>query len=139
MFLDGWRHDMPLKDGFADYLMLEGFPKEAPEEEVVSECLRVLKDDGHLIIRHPGVMTAERRPKFTTFGEFASRLFYDFSEQDRVVSTGRVKELLSSRCREIRDAENRGNVVIYASGRIGPRSAARTGETKIKSRKKVAG
>ena len=129
-FLDGWRHDMPVKDGFADYLMLEGFPKEASEEDEVSECLRVLKNDAHLIIRHPAVMTAERRPKFTTFGEFASRLFYDFSEQDRLISVERVKELLSSRCREIRDAENRGNVVIYGSGKIEPQSAARIGETR---------
>lgn len=114
-FLDGWRHDIPLKDGFADYLMLEGFPAEASEEDVLSECVRVLKDDGHLIIRHPGVMTDEKRPKFTTFGEFASRLFYDVTEQDRTISVQRVKQLLSRQYKKLNDAENRGSVVFYGS------------------------
>lgn len=116
-FLDGWRHDMPLKDGFADYLMLEGFPENSSEEDVISECNRVLKDAGHLIIRHPSVMTDEKKPKFSTLGEFASRLFYDISEQDRTISVERVKQLLSRHYKKLNNIESHGNAVLFASGK----------------------
>jgi pyruvate-formate lyase-activating enzyme len=83
-FLDGRRHDMPLKDGYADYLMVEGFPKSASEEEPVSECLRVLKKrDGHLIIRIPSVMTIEKKPNFSNLAEFSSKMFYNFSNKEK--------------------------------------------------------
>lgn len=116
-FLDGWRQDIPLKDGFADYLMLEGFPRDASQEDVISECARVLKDDGHLIIRHPTVMTDEKKPKFATFGEFASRLFYDVSDQDRTVGVELVKQLVSRYYKRVGAGEYRGNFVLYASVR----------------------
>ena len=113
-FLDGRRHDMPLKDDFADYLMLEGFPIGVPMKETVSECLRVLKSGGHLIIRLPNVMTLEKRPKFSTLAEFASKLFYDFSGQDRMISVEGLNEMLSRHCSRVRQEELRGNVVFYA-------------------------
>lgn len=116
-FLDGWRYDLPLKDGFADYLVLEGLPKDVSEEQEIRECLRVLRNDGHFVIRHPVVMTEEKKPKFTTFGEYASRLFYDFSEQDGLISVERAKSLVARYCEDMKSVESRGNVVIYGSGK----------------------
>ncbi len=115
-FLDGRRHDIPLKNNFADYLLLEGFPKGVSEEETLLECFRVLKKTkGHLIVRVPSVMTIEKRPKFTTLAEFASKLFYDFSGQDRLISIERVKEILSKHfTKASAEEEARGNVVFYA-------------------------
>ena len=45
VLLDGWRHDIPLKDDYADYLYLRGFPECVSEEEAIRESLRVLRDD----------------------------------------------------------------------------------------------
>jgi len=120
-FLEGRRHDMPLKDGFADYLMLEGFPRGVSEEDTILECVRVLKSDGHLIIRVPNVMTEEKKPKFSNLAEFASRLFYDFSGQDRIISIEHVKQILSRHSGKVKDLGDRSNIVIYAG--IGKKKA----------------
>ncbi len=114
-FVDGERHDMPLKDGFADYLMLEGFPREASAKDTIRECARVLKDDGHLILRVPKVMTEEQRPKFTNFAEFTMKQYYDILEQDRRVSLENLRSLISRYFEMQKEAEIRGNVVFYAT------------------------
>ena len=120
-FVDGRRHDIPLKDGFADYLMLEGFPKAAPESKTILECARVLKDSGHLIIRVPNVMMEENRPRFATFAEFALKQYYDSTGQDRVVSAARVRDLLSASFGKLMDVEYRGNLLMYAGEKKGVR------------------
>ncbi|MDE1854037.1 MAG: PadR family transcriptional regulator [Thaumarchaeota archaeon] len=113
-FLDGSRCNMPMKDGFADYLLLEGFPAGAPVEVTLAECYRVLKDRGYLIIRLPSVMTEEKKPNFSNLAEFAYRLYYDFTGQDAMVSVERIKQLLSKRSGSLTDLVDRGNVVICA-------------------------
>jgi hypothetical protein len=113
-FVDGRRHDMPLKDGFADYLMLEGFPRAAPEMKTILECARVLNDHGHLLIRVPSVMLEESRPRFGNFAEFALKQYYDISDQDRVVSLARVKSLLVECFGKQMEADVRGSLVMYA-------------------------
>lgn len=112
-FLDGSRHDMPLKDGFADYLLLEGFPAGVSEEDTLAECARVVKSGGQLIVRVPSVMTEEKRPKFSNLAEFTSKLFYDFSGQDRVISVERVKQLMSRHSGNVKGMVDRGSAVIY--------------------------
>jgi DNA-binding PadR family transcriptional regulator len=113
-FVDGQRHDMPLKDGFADYLMLEGFPKAVPETKTISECARVLNDRGQLIVRVPGVMVEENKPRFNNFAEFALRQYYDYAGQDRIVSITRVRSLLAGCFGKLKDAEVRGTFVMHA-------------------------
>ncbi len=113
-FVDGQRHDMPLKDGFADYLMLEGFPKAVPETKTILECARVLNDRGHLIVRVPGVMVEENKPRFNNFAEFALKQYYDNAGQDRIVSITRVRSLLAGCFGKLMEAELRGTFVIYA-------------------------
>jgi hypothetical protein len=113
-FLDGQRHDMPLKDEFADYLMLEGFPKEVPAKHTIRECARVLREGGHLILRFPVVMTEEKRPKWTNFGEFTMSQYYDVFESDRNVSRGQVGMLLSEYFESQVEIERGDNVVIRA-------------------------
>jgi DNA-binding PadR family transcriptional regulator len=113
-FVDGSRCNMPMKDGYADYLLLEGFPADAPVDVTLAECYRVLKDGGYLIIRLPSVMTEEKKPNFSNLAEFAMRLYYDFTGQDAMVSVERVKRLISRRCGTLTDRVDRGNVVICA-------------------------
>ena len=113
-FVDGRRHDMPLRDGFAGYLMLEGFPRAAPEMKTILECARVLNDRGHLLIRVPSVMLEESRPRFGNFAEFALKQYYDISDQDRMVSLARVKSLLGESFGKLIEADVRGNLVLYA-------------------------
>ena len=113
-FVDGRRHDMPLRDGFADYLMLEGFPRAAPEMKTILECARVMNDRGHLLIRVPSVMLEESRPRFGNFAEFALKQYYDISDQDRMVSLARVKNLLGESFARVMEADVRGNLVLYA-------------------------
>jgi ubiquinone/menaquinone biosynthesis C-methylase UbiE len=114
-FVDGRRHDMPLKDGFADYLMLEGFPREASVRDTIRECARVIKDDGHFILRVPKVMTEEQIPRFTNFAEFTMKQYYDLLEQDRRVSLEGLRSLLSEYFERQKEAEIRGIVVFYAT------------------------
>ena len=116
-FLDGQRHDMPLKDGFADYLMLEGFPREASVKDTIRECARVLKENGHFILRVPKVMTEEQTPKFTNFAEFTMKQYYDVLEQDRKLSLENLRILLSEYFEKQKEAEIRGIVIFYATCR----------------------
>src|SRR5438132_314907 len=108
------KHLYSLSDGFADYLMLEGFPRAAPEMKTILECARVLNDRGHLLIRVPSVMLEESRPRFGNFAEFALKQYYDISDQDRMVSLARVKSLLGESFGKLIEADFRGTLVLYA-------------------------
>lgn len=116
-FLDGWRREMPLREGFADYLSLDGFPEEVSEEETIKECARVLKDDGHLVIMIPSVMTEEKRPRHMSFQEFVLEQYYSFYGDDRMVSVARVKELLLGYFKEVKDVDVYDDVLLYARGK----------------------
>lgn len=113
-FLDGHREKMPLRDGFADYVILEGFPRSSTMESTVAECMRVLRAGGHLCTMVSKVMTKEEKPQYVSFGEFVSSLYYDLHDQDRMVSMDGLKRLLSLHFGEIKDAEVHGNAAIWA-------------------------
>jgi DNA-binding PadR family transcriptional regulator len=117
---DGFRHDMPLRDGFADHLYLRGFPKSVDEKKTVDECLRVLGKDGDLVVQLSNIMTQEKSPLCPSFSEFLSRLFYDLYDQDRIVSLEDAKEILSTRFKKVKDIESCGNTYLYARQRIRP-------------------
>ncbi|MDA4128269.1 MAG: PadR family transcriptional regulator [Thaumarchaeota archaeon] len=116
-FLDGRRHDIPLKDGFADHMVLEGFPRAASETKTILECARVMNEHGHLLIRVPSVMLEEKKPRFNDFAEFALKQYYDISEQDRMVSIARIKNLVEACFGKVMTDESRGNLVVYATER----------------------
>ncbi len=115
VYIDGQRHDMPLKDGFADYLMLEGIPREASVKDTVQESARVLKNNGHLLLRVPKVMTEEQKPRFTNFAEFAMKQYYDTLEESRPIDLEELRGLLSEHFETQRQVEIRGVVVFYAT------------------------
>ncbi|MDG6933482.1 MAG: helix-turn-helix transcriptional regulator [Nitrososphaerota archaeon] len=112
-FLDGRRQDIPLKNNFADYLMLEGFPRSVPLEATLNECVRVLKPRGHLIIRLPAVMLEEKKPNYSNLAEYAYRLYYDYIGEDMEISSKHLKSLLEKRAIELRDAQDRSNYMVY--------------------------
>jgi hypothetical protein len=105
---------MPLKDGYADYLMLEGFPRVVSETKTILECARVLNERGHLLIQLPGVMLEENKPRFGNFAEFALKQYYDISGQDRTVSVPRLRSLLETCFGKQMEVEVRGNLMMYA-------------------------
>ena len=125
LIMDGFRHDLPFKEGFADYLFLEGFPKYVPEERTIRECSRVLKASGHLIIRLVDELIEERLPRFPHFGSYVSKLFYDLNGQDKVVNLAEVKELLARYFATRGEAQAVGDLFLYASGK---HASADTGE-----------
>jgi DNA-binding PadR family transcriptional regulator len=115
--MDGLRSSLPFKDNFADYMFLEGFPKYVSEEKTVKECSRVLKPDGHLIIRLVDELIEERLPKFPHFGSYVSKLFYDMNGQDKVVSVAEVNELLGRYFASQNEAQAVGDLFLYASAK----------------------
>jgi DNA-binding PadR family transcriptional regulator len=116
-FLDGWRYDMPLKDGFADYLIINDIPKNIPEEKTIRECTRVLNENGHLLIHLPNAMTEEKHPTKLSFFSFIVNLYYDLFEQERFTSIENVERTLSRYFAEVRNAENPVSTWICASGK----------------------
>jgi DNA-binding PadR family transcriptional regulator len=115
-FLDGSRNEMPLRDGFADYVLLQGFPKSASVEDTVNECARVLKADGCLFVSVPKLLTVDRKELHdTTFPEYVLKMFYKLCGQDRSASVGEVNEALSARWEHVRNVEVRGKLIFYAA------------------------
>jgi DNA-binding PadR family transcriptional regulator len=114
-FLDGWRNDLPLKDEFADYLFLTGFPAEVPEEETIRECVRVLKAGGHFLIGVSNVMTKERAPNPLPFADFVLKYVF---RQDRTIRLERVEHSLYRYFNSIRDSNAYGTTYINATGKL---------------------
>ena len=131
--LDGFRHDMPFKDDFSDYLILEGFPKYVSEDSTIKECMRVMKPEGHLIIRVLDMMIEERAPSFPHFGDYVSKLFYDLDGRDRMISIQQVANTLTRNFTQIRETQVSGSTFLYAVGKkraevvTGLRAFRRTG------------
>jgi len=114
--LDGSRNDIPLKDEFADYLLLEGFPKEASLQATLSESERVLKPNACLGIQVSEVMIEERRPAYVSFSEFVTKTFYEQCAQDRMVSLNELRSLITKDFRRFTETKAFGNIVIWAMG-----------------------
>ncbi|MDG6998142.1 MAG: PadR family transcriptional regulator [Nitrososphaerota archaeon] len=116
-FLDGSRDEIPLRDGFADYVLLQGFPKKSSVQTTVGESLRVLKDDvGCLFLDIPSIMSVEKRiPHNTIFPEYVLKLFYEMIGQDRSVRIEEVTRILSTSFEQVRNCEVNGRVSIFAA------------------------
>lgn len=126
-FLDGSRNEIPLKDDFADYVLLQGFPNSSSVIATINESLRVLKDDGCLFVEIPAVMTVEKRlPYNTVFPEYVLKLFYELCGQDRTVRLEDIRGILSGYFEHVKDLERRGRVIFYALGKK-TKKAATTG------------
>jgi DNA-binding PadR family transcriptional regulator len=114
VFLDGSRDDIPLKDNFADYLLLQGLPRSASPVETIDECIRVLKKDGCFFLESSKIMIEES--KYTDFLEFVLKMFYDFCAQDQKVSLEELDKILSERFEIMKRVEVR-NKFLYFCGR----------------------
>ncbi|MDE1852737.1 MAG: helix-turn-helix transcriptional regulator [Thaumarchaeota archaeon] len=122
--LDGSRDDIPLRDGFADYVLLQGFPNSSPVEATLEECSRVLRDDGSVFLEIPEILTKERRsPYVTNFPDFVLRLFYEHYGQDRIVEVEEVRNLLLHGFARVKSIDVRGKIIFYAEGKL-PRTPA---------------
>ena len=124
VILDGWRNDIPLKDGMADLLTLQGFPGGASEEETIEECSRVLKKDGHLIVEVMKVMVKEKAAPFIRFNEFVAKKYYEHDGKDRIVSLAKVKEALSNRFERVTESEFGDNMRFHAMGKLAAQGEA---------------
>lgn len=115
--LDGWRNDLPLKDGMADLLTLQGFPSGVTEEKTIEECARVLRKDGHLVVEVMKVMIKEKTAPFLRFVEFVAKEYYSHNGKDRVVSLARVKGALSNYFGSVVELDTGDNLVFHATKR----------------------
>lgn len=111
--LHGWRHDMPLKDEFADLVILEGFPYQVSEEETIRECFRVLKEGGNLVVQVKNTMVEEREPEFPFFSEYVEKLYYELFQQDRKISREKVASILQRYFKKQTEANIMGTTVFY--------------------------
>lgn len=128
-FLDGSRDDIPLKDNFADYLLLSGFPAGPSLEDTVRECSRVLREEGSFLIRVANALTVERAPGFLTFADFILR---ELSNQEKLIEIRRLMRVLSGLFVEVREEEAHGNTYFYARGKkISARLPLRTSDELI--------
>ena len=117
-FIDGSRDDIPLRDSFADYVLLQGFPNSSSVQDTIKECLRVLKDGGCLFVWLPTILTVERGlPHNSDLPEYVLKLFYDISGQDRRVSSEEVSRVLSTRFKQVKNLEAFGMIMFYAFGK----------------------
>ena len=113
-FLDGSRDEIPLRDNFADYVLLQGFPVSSSVRNTVGESLRVLKDDGCLFLEIPSIMTVEKRlPHNTSFPEYVLKMFYELCGQDRSVHIEDVNKILPTYFEHVKNIEVRGKVIFY--------------------------
>jgi DNA-binding PadR family transcriptional regulator len=117
--LDGSRNDIPLKDGFADLVVLEGIPNNATARETVAECMRVLKNGGNLIVRVSNSMTEERRSNYMSLFYFIERSFYELQGEDGKVSVNGLKKMLARHFADVRDSEFQGNTTLAGVKMLG--------------------
>ena len=111
--LHGWRYDIPLRDGFADFVILEGFPSQTSEEETIAECARVLKEGGNFVAQIKNTMVEEKVPEFPFFSEYVEMLYYELFEQDRKVSTDKLRTVLSTHFTDVKDTDINGTTMFY--------------------------
>ena len=115
-FLDGSRDEIPLKDNFADYVLLQGFPKASSVADTIGECLRVSKEDGCLFVEIPSMLAEEKRVShITIFPECVLKLFYELCGQDRSVRMQDVEKMLSTHFDRVRSVEVRSKIIFYAA------------------------
>lgn len=112
--LDGRRDDMPLKDGFADFLLLPGIPRHSSLEGTFDECARVLNAKGHLLLKQPNSLTEERAPQNLAGYEQYSKLVYETYDNDRMVSLREVMRTLSKRFASVSEKVFGGSTWIHA-------------------------
>ncbi len=118
-FVDGFRNDMPLRENFADSILLQGFPASSSVEKTLAECLRVLKDDGSLLLEVSETLTREGRiPYNTDFPQYVLKLFYELYGQDRIVRIQDVSNLLSIHFESVKSVNRGGKVIFYAAERL---------------------
>ena len=111
--LHGWRYDMPLKDGFADFLILEGFPSQVPEDETIRECMRVLKEGGNFVVQVKNTMVEERAPEFPFFSEYVEKLYYELFQQDRKISREKVAAIFPRYFKGRTETDIMGTTMFY--------------------------
>jgi len=118
--LDGARDEIPLKNGFADYVWLQGFPGSSSVEATMHECMRITKEKiGSLLVEIPSILTTEKREEhITTFPDYDLRLFYELYSDDRdIINLEEVMDLLSSNFRIVKNVNIRGKLIFYASNK----------------------
>ncbi len=111
--LHGWRYDMPLRDGFADYLIMEGFPRQVSEQKTVAECARVVGGEGIFIIQVKNAMVSEKKSQYPFFSEYVERLYYDLFRQDREISQKGLSLLLSRHFGALKEIDFLGTTLFY--------------------------
>lgn len=112
--LDGRRSNLPLKDGFADYLLMAGLPADSGVEETLEECARILNNDGHLILKHPNSLSEDRSQKSVAGYEYFANLLYEIYDRDGMINFGIVLKMLSRRFQKVSEGIFGGSTWIHA-------------------------
>ncbi len=111
--LHGWRYDIPLKDGFADYVIIEGFPSKVSEDKTIGEAMRVLRSGGNFVAQVKNTMVKEKRPEYPFFSEYVEELYYQLFKQDREISTEHIESLLAKYSQQQKSADINGTTMFH--------------------------
>lgn len=112
--LDGRRNDLPLKDGFADFLLVSGLPRDSPLEAAAKEFARVLNPAGHLLLRQSNSFTEDRAPRYMTGYEHWANLVYEVYDRDKTVNVRALLRVLSKSFRSVNDEIIGGSTWVHA-------------------------
>ncbi len=111
--LQGWRYDIPLKDGFTDYVIIEGFPSQVSEDETIDEAMRILRSGGKFVAQVKNTMVKEKRPEYPFFSEYVEELYYQLFKQDSEISVENIEKILTKYSRNQKSTDMMGTTVFY--------------------------
>jgi len=98
-FLDGFYNDIPLKNDYADCMVVIGLPKLEYLERALKEWHRVLKSNGKLTILTPSILL-ERYEEPLTIGDFIEKHEHETIEKgehvDKTVLEEQVNKYFNS-------------------------------------------
>jgi PadR family transcriptional regulator PadR len=98
--LSGRYDDIPLKDGFADVLLLIDLPEEEQIESCIKEWHRVLSAEGNLGIITPSVLVSERKDPIN-IGDFVEKHEHEVHGQCNYIEGEYLKKELSNFFNEV--------------------------------------
>lgn len=126
--LNGWPHDIPLRDGFAEIPVIDGLVGCDGLDQALREWRRVLIYDGLLyLIMHKVVVSSERGPM--SFADFIESLYYE-AKGGLIVPISELKLSLSRYFHHVTAAEHLGYLHVFAENKGG--TIAPNTETRVK-------
>lgn len=113
-FLDGSYVEVPLKDGYADLIVVANIPENDLVETALREWDRVLKESGRLVILMPTVFVREYEDPLT-ISDFIEKHEYEALELGKRANKKAFRALLENFFRKVEETEIVNMTIFSAS------------------------